>query len=235
MTPFQLIRENCLIHWAQETGRKIKDDDGNMLLTDSFAGAYECEWQNKFPGGHVNLFCSLEEWACNFTDMLKDDRLNYLDLDQEDDRLVVFRYFTRVMLIVSELLKDFQDIYLHANGLKSRKEQIDMTRNFYFPAETPSRITKIFNYINHTCKHKTQHIHICNDHLPIYFQDSFRPRKRYQYITIQDSTVLGKNAILVPKLQYLVRSMVICYRRINVFFKQYPANFRQLCANFSAP
>lgn len=233
MTLFGPIRQAALIYWAEQTGRDIIDDQGNPLLTDSFSGAYECVWQNGYTGGHVNLFCSLGDWACNLTDLLKDDRFDNLDLDNEEQSIVMFRFYTRLMLVVSELLTDFQDMYLHAQNLNPSRKNNSTARTFYFPNEKPDRITTVLNYINSTCKHKTQHIHICNDHLPIHFQDSSLRRRRLNYLSLTDTTTNGKTGILVPKLDYLIRTILTCYRRINSYFKQNRPNYQSLCQRYS--
>jgi hypothetical protein len=232
MTKFGSIRKITLNYWAEQTGREVMDDFGKPLLTDSFSGAYECDWQNNYNSGHVNLFCSLGDWACNLTDLLKDNRFDNLDLDNKEESIVLFRFYTRIMLITSELLTDFQDIYANAENLSgSNRKQI--ARKFYFPYETPSRITKILEYINHTCKHKTQHIHLCNNHLPLYFEDSYERKKRLNYISISDSSVVGKNAIQIPKLDYLIRAILTCYRKINTYFRKNKTNYLLLCQRYS--
>ena len=233
MTLFGPIRQTALTYWAEQTGRDMTDDQGNPLLTDSFAGAYECDWQNGYAGGHVNLFCSLGDWACNLTDLLKDDRFDNFDLDNEEQSIVMFRFYTRVMLVVSELLTDFQDIYLHARNLNPGRQNNATARTFYFPNETPDRVTRVLNYINSTCKHKTQHIHICNDHLPIHFQDSSQRRRRLNYLSLADTTPAGKTGILVPELEYLIRTILTCYRRINSYFRQNRPNYQSLCQRYS--
>lgn len=232
MTEFGPIRKAALIYWAEQTGRQLTDDIGDLLLTDSFVGAYECDWQNGFTGGHVNLFCSLGDWACNLTDLLKDDRFDNLNLDNDEQLIVLFRFYTRIMLIISELLTDFQDIYLHARNLKLKQDN-SIARRFYFPNETPDRITRVLDYINSTCKHKTQHIHFCNDHLPIHFDDSSKRRKKINYLSINDTKITGKNGILVPKLKYLICTILTCYRRINNYFKQNRPNYISLCQRYS--
>mgnify|MGYP003547670391 FL=1 len=145
----------------------------------------------------------------------------------------MFRFYTRVMLVVSELLTDFQDIYLHARNLNPGRQNNATARTFYFPNETPDRVTRVLNYINSTCKHKTQHIHICNDHLPIHFQDSSQRRRRLNYLSLADTTPAGKTGILVPELEYLIRTILTCYRRINSYFRQNRPNYQSLCQRYS--
>lgn len=220
-------------YWASQTGRIIKGDDGADLLTDNFVGAYECNWQDNYPGGHVNLFCSLGDWACNLTDLLKDDRFDNFNLENEEEAIVMFRFYTRIMLVISELLTDFQDMYLHSINLKPRSQNNPIARKFFFPNETPDRITKVLGYINSTCKHKAQHIHICNDHLPIHFQDGTSKRTKLNYLKLEDTETYGKNAILVPKLAFLILTVLTCYRKTNTYFKKNKSNYLSLCSRYS--
>lgn len=226
-------RKVALEYWAKQTGRKIYDENNNYLLSDSFDGAYECDWQNNFNGGHVNLFCSLGDWACNLTDILKDNRFDNFSFENEEQSLVLYRFYTRLMLVASELLTDFQDIYLHTITLKPGKQNNSTARTFYFPNETPDRITKVLNFINSTCKHKTQHIHICNDHLPVHFEDSLKRKRKLNYLSLSDTTTSNKNGILIPKLEYIIKTILICYRRLNAYFKQHKQQYQSLCQRYS--
>lgn len=233
MTQFQEIRETALQYWAEQTGRQIRDLNGNLLLTDDFVGAYECDWQNGYKQGHVHLFCSLGDWACNLTDLLKDNRFDELDLENEHHAKVLFRHYTRILLIISELLTDFQDTYIHAAQLtsdRSRKNQV--ARAFYFPAT--DRINQVLSYINHVCKHKTQHLHTCNNHLPIHFSDAEARLPRLNYLSLENSDATGKNAVKVPELMYLIQTVIICYRRLNSYFRQNRANYCRFCTQFSS-
>lgn len=234
MSLFGPIRQAALDYWANQTGRQIMDANGKIQLTDTFNGAYECDWQNKYPTAHVNLFCSLGDWACNLTDLLKDDRFDNFDFNDPEHAQVLFRFYTRLLLVLSELFTDFQDMYIQIKKLNpKRRENTDLARAFYFPGETPDRISRILNFINHTCKHKTQHLHVCNDHLPIYFQDNPGRKRALNYISVVDSTTAGKNAVLVPKLGFLIISILTCYRKINSYFRQNNADFKDLCSRFS--
>jgi hypothetical protein len=234
MTFFEPIRNEALNYWALQTGREILDEDGNLLLNDSFVNAYECDWQNKYSNGHVNLFCSLGDWASNLTDLLKDNRFDEFDLDNSEQAIVLFRFYTRIMLIISELLTDFQDIYLHTINLHPSRQNNPTARGFYFPNESPDRISKILNFINSICKHKTQHIHICNDHLQLHFEDSSQRKSRtLNYLSLYDFSHQNKNGILIPKLNFLIRAVLICYRRLNAYFNQNNTNFTSLCQRYS--
>jgi hypothetical protein len=231
MTLFGPIRESALEYWSNKTRRTVTNAEGTYNLTDSYQGAYECDWQNNSGTGHVNLFCSLGDWGCNLSDMLKDTRYDTFDLDDTEQGQVIYRYFTRIMLIVSELLTDFQDIYIKAKNFTGNAAN-QKARSFYFPRD--NRITTILNYINRTCKHKTNNIHVCNNHFPIVFEDSVKRRSRnFSYLSMSNSVTTGKTAILVPKLEFLVISIVHCYRKLNNYFKTNKAEFNALCTHFT--
>jgi len=233
MKRFFEVRKVELEKWAQGTGRKVVDDFSE-LTSDNFAGAYECNWQQCSPG-HCNLFCSLGEWACNVTDLLKDTRFDRFYFDEEEEAAVLFRHYTRIMLVISELLTDFQDIYLHAERLQFNKENRALARRFYFPSYIDEKddITLILDYINSVCKHKTQHLHICNNHSPIHFEDNIT-HENFNYVSLKDSkTAKDKNAILVPKLSNLVDTLLTCYKLLDNYFKDNNLKWLFLCRKFS--
>jgi hypothetical protein len=124
---FGPIRTVALEHWLQGTGRKTLDFNG-VTIDDYDSGNFECIWQNDARSimgekWHVPRFCSMGEWAGNITGILTDDRYDNLDFalifgDLKSSRQILFRYYTRFMLVVSELLTDFV-VLLHEKGDKS--------------------------------------------------------------------------------------------------------------------
>src|SRR5690348_12096578 len=101
-TPFGLVRKAAIQQWRDGTGRTT----GRSLKR-----TYECAWQNRNDtGAHVNAFCSLADFGTHITDLLKDGRFDSYGFDEpRSDRL--FRHYTLILLIASELLTDFQDMY----------------------------------------------------------------------------------------------------------------------------
>jgi hypothetical protein len=234
MIHFIEIRKNELQKWACCTGHGFVD--GSLeLISDNLENSIECSWQNKSPVGHVNLFCSLGEWACNYTDLLNDERFDKCSFEKPNNAAVLFRHYTRILLVVSELFTDFQDIYLHAKNITPSSKTNPTARKFYFPEAEKDNITLILNYINRVCKHKTQHIHICNNHFEIHFEDSGVISEKYNYVGINDvSTGREKNAILVPKLSFITDTLIQCYISLDQFFADNQPVYLELCKKFAS-
>lgn len=233
MKRFYEIRRTALECWAGCTKRQLVDEIGE-LSSDNFVGAYECTWQNSFADKHVNLFCSLGEWGCNITDILRETRYDYLDLTNESEAKVVFRYYTRFLLVLSEMLTDFQDIYIHFEQLEKLKKPKFAARQFYSQLYKKDMYTEVLNFINSVCKHKTQHIHSCNNHNKIIFEDAGVIPLGYNYIRLGEcNTGMDKNAILVPYLHHFINLLTGSYFLLDEHFKLYPQKFEQLCLKFS--
>lgn len=232
MTRFFETRIEALKLWTCSTGR-LNEDSLAEFASDDISGSPECKWQNSSKNGHVNLFCSLGEWACNVTDLLKDNRFDRFYFEKEEEATVLYRHYTRILLVMSEMLTDLQDIYLHAENLKNNKVNQNSAREFLCPIMKGYQITSIMNYINKVCKHKTQNIHICNDHAPIHFEDGEGRRNSFKYFSIEDSIATqDKNAILVPKLKLLIGALVVSYGSLDEYFSSNTQKFDTLCAKF---
>src|ERR1700678_3058593 len=97
---FKNVREQALNYWLEQTGRQ-RQEMSELFVT-------ECNWQNKFQvpdpdnGVHYSIFCSMGDWNTNITDMLEDTRYDELDLADLCDAGILFRYYTRFFLVVSE-------------------------------------------------------------------------------------------------------------------------------------
>lgn len=234
MTSIRLyeIRKNALEIWSAVTGRVIFDELGE-LSNDNFSGAYECKWQNSFEGSHVNLFCSLGDWACNLTDLLKETKYDKLFFKDPEEAKVVFRYYTRILLIVSEMLTDFQDIYLQAENLHLKKKQV--ARTYYSRFSKVDEYTRMFDFINCICKHKTQHLHQCNNHSKIIFEDVGSVPLNLKYIRLGDTnTSTEKDAILVPELSKIIGLVTVSYSILDIYFNSNKEKFKSLCEKYKS-
>jgi hypothetical protein len=232
MKRFYEIRRNVLEAWASVTGRQIVDEIGEMS-SDSIVGAFECQWQNAYNDGHVNLFCSLGEWGCNVTDILRETKYDHYDLNDENESKVIFRYYTRFLLVFSEMLTDFQDIYIHYEKLTPSRKSNEAARQFYSQWYGRDMYTETLNYINSVCKHKTQHIHSCNNHNRIIFEDSGIVPINLNYVRMGDiDTSAHKNATLVPYLNTFVTLLTGSYFLLDEHFKKDPKKFGELCFKF---
>src|SRR2546422_11393446 len=98
---FQTVRQKELKFWLTKTNRKFK-------IGDSFEESFECHWQleaDKRGKNHISIFCSLGDFATNLTDLLRDKRCDKYKFGLEEERdKALFRYYTRIFLIASELL-----------------------------------------------------------------------------------------------------------------------------------
>ncbi|HEV7332340.1 MAG TPA: hypothetical protein VGN63_14985 [Flavisolibacter sp.] len=233
MMRFHEIRRRALESWAGVTGRKIADEIGE-LASDNFAGAFECKWQNAYQDKHVNLFCSLGEWGCNITDILRENRYDYLDLTDESEAKILFRYYSRFLLVLSEMLTDFQDIYIHLEKLQPSRKSNEAARQFYSQWYGKDIYTEVLNFINCVCKHKTQHIHSCNNHNKIIFEDAGVVSLEYNYVRMGDcTTAIHKNAILVPYLHSFTNLLASSYHLLDEHFRRNQTKFEELCEKFS--
>jgi hypothetical protein len=105
------------------------------------------------------LFCSLADWTCNITDILTDHRFDQLDLEDELGGEIVARFYTRFLLVASELFVDLEQLGMDARQDNDRQR----ARQFLSP--------------NHdeTWLHNLQHPHtdyadLSHDRLPCRWQ-----------------------------------------------------------------
>lgn len=240
MTRFFEYRLNALNYWIDSTNRIITDKY-STIPSDNLVNTFECRWQNKSTKGHISIFCSLGEWASNITDILKDESLDKCYFENEEESQLLYRYFTRLLLVVSEILTDFQDIYIVSLGLNpknnSHKKQA-APRKFLFGIKEvdPDPLTEILNFINNVCKHKTQHIHKCNHHLPIHFEDNTNTSKLdlKEFIHIKNLEFsTNKAGIVMPKLSSILYTIILCYEKLNYYFESDEPAFDKICEVYS--
>ena len=232
---FGEIRLDALGLWCRGTGRTLKAlDDSLPILIDDFIDGFECSWQTmawdiKGKNWHVPHFCSLGDWASNITDILTDSRYDNITfgIDEEFDQCL-FRYYTRFMLIISEVLTGFADlldVIFHIEQPEARKKI----------STSEMKTRDLFSFINSVCKHKTSSdnlmkLHKCNNHLPILFEDSG------QICHFVDPLKIGKNrvkspdgpgGIVMPKLEALVSVVLKSYKVLDEEFLKNPEKFEK--------
>lgn len=168
---FKSVRNNARKFWLSITKRK-------RYINDIVVDKYECDWQENYvpEDKHNSIFCSLAEWSSNITDLLYENSYDKYDFVTCRYKMCLFRYYTRFLLITSEILTDFQDaiIYLkpYTENHKQRARN-DLTDNsLYFSSH------ELFEYINNVCKHKfgergraSFKYHLCNNHINYIFKD----------------------------------------------------------------
>lgn len=251
MTNYSTIRKKALKHWKSRSKRVFK-------VTDNLVDSIECSWQDKAIAlgyNHISIFCSIGQFGSHITDLLRDYRLDKYEYDQtEEINELLFRYYTRILLIASEVFTDFQDLYiiaddkfttkqlsgLHGSVLKSKQ---DIARRKL--ANNSVNIKELLDYINKICKHKTSNFHICNHHIKFLFEDYHKDikskKKRVELgnintFTAYDTTTLKKyikpNYIVIPKLQYIIDLIINGYTILNDLFNSDDTKFEFICKHY---
>lgn len=247
---FYEIRVNALKKWEANTSR-LFNNNYSALGNDELYESYECSWQNLYQEKHVHVFCSVGEWANNITDILQDNRYDYLNMNEEDEAKILFRYYTRLLLVVSELITDFQDIVIEFNStnmdaarkilsgynIKEEALKFDLS-NKELQKEIYNAVNVLMDYINTVYKHKfgkskQNKLHRFNNHLPIVFQSDQNIEEIFNYINLVSSRSVEN--VLVPNLDLILEIINTCYCQLNETFT-IPENniqFKLFCENNS--
>lgn len=251
MTNYSTTRKRALTHWKSRSKRVFK-------VTDNLVNSIECSWQDKAADlgyNHISIFCSIGQFGSHITDLLRDYRFDKYEFDQSEEiNELIFRYYTRVLLIVSEIFTDFQDLYIIADdklttkqlsGLNGPvlKDKQDIARNKL--ANNTANIKVLLDFINKICKHKTSNFHICNHHIKFLFEDFHKDikskKKRVELGNIKtfiayDTTTLKKhikpNYIVIPKLKYIIDLIIDGYKVLDDLFKTDIAKFEFVCSHY---
>lgn len=219
MDRFYETREAALKHWVTATQRIITNTY-TQIPNDELQDTFECQWQRASTYGHVSIFCSLGDWASNITDILKDESIDKFQFENQKEAPRIYRYFTRLLLVVSEIITDFQDIYIQAEDLKGNKD--NYRARMFLSSNDPDLfpIQSLFDFINKVCKHKVKNIHRCNHHLKMYFSDNASATFDLEnLIRIDDLNFSSfKEGILMPKLQGVLQVVIECYHKMDEYF-----------------
>ena len=222
--PFGRVRDRTFRMWEKDTRRDCS------LVNDDMTSSYECEWQDQavYQLGyeHISIFCSLGEWANNISDILKNPLCDYYDLLDEDHRLALFRYYTRFLLVLSEMLGDFEEIVQKVTSSSSRQARESLS-------SSKGEIASVVGYINRVCKHKVDAIHRCNHHLPIWFEDCAEPHPFTNPISIENLDFEQPDGILMARLDYFVQVILNCYESLDAMLSGDLYSFRMICDEYS--
>jgi hypothetical protein len=243
MPPFKMTREAALRFWLDGTQRTRHEQSDSYVI--------ECKWQLRFAEPnpqdqrHYSIFCSMGDWNTNMTDLLEDARYDEYSFSHEDQRDTLFRYYTRILLIASEIITDFQDILTvfrnsDINSVRKRTEN-DKSRKELNLEGPMDAIQDIFDYINNICKHKTRNIHSCNHHIHYHFIDSHEPPPAVDNISIENVTQVLRSVregtigilpqtIVVPSLDYILWLIIHGYDVLDQTFQSDPAKFGAFCS-----
>lgn len=251
MTQYSNIRKDALKHWKSRSNRVFK-------VTDNISNSIECIWQKAaFDLGyrHISIFCSIGEFGSHITDLLRDNRFDKYEFDQSEEiNELIFRYYSRILLITSEILTDFQDLYIIADqklttkelgriqGKTLRKYQDNARQNL---ANGTKNIKELLDYINKICKHKTSNFHICNHHIKYLFNDFHKnvnsKRRRIelgninQFTSYDQETLIMHNKpnfIVVPKLHFIIDLIIDGYKVLDNLFKNDKTKFDFTCNHY---
>lgn len=204
MTNFKVIRIKVLEKWNKELIRNRKEGE----LTDDYSDSPWCKIQDKCTdnGKHCSFICSLNDWLDNISDLLHDDRFDELN---EEDYEILFRYYTRILLLVSEVIEDFIMLNKRILNLESKKKS---TEDLETGSLSQNELKDLSDFINTVCKHKTErdNLHIHNHHLKIEFID-FGAIEHNNQIRLNNqvwNTIDQETTILMASLNYFIELII---------------------------
>jgi hypothetical protein len=213
-------RKQAFSLWGKSTNRDCH------LVNDDITASFECKWQDRatlcLGYEHISIFCSLGEWANNISDILREETYDNYNFLYEEHSKALFRYYTRLLLVISEILTDFENILQELENPDSQKIR-------EFLSAKKGEINSIFAFINNICKHKTSSLHRCNHHLPIWFEDCKEPHPFKNPISISNLDFDHPDGILIPKIDYFVGVIIQCYTRLDGFFEKNDDKFKAIC------
>lgn len=215
MQIFQTIRETVLENWNTQLSRKR--DDGSY--SDDYSESNLCNWQNECLAidKHCSFICSFGDWLDNISDLLRDARFDEMTNKEPE---VLFRYYTRILLIVSEILEDIVTLDKYVKEYKGKKDATTHIEKGYF---YENELKAISEFINSVCKHKTErdNLHVHNHHLKIEFVDFGNGEQANQIrLNNQDWTAVNKETtILMPQLMYFINVVVRLDKRFDSLLK----------------
>jgi hypothetical protein len=213
MSNFGEIRKEALEHWLNETGR-VSDDDVMVF------GTFESRWAGEYTSDdmHNSLFCSMGDWNSHITDILKDNSLDDIEFDDELKTEVLFRYYTRFLLIVSEVLSDFSKVIELIEGGKQ-----DKIRKTLSSPNLEFDMKNLIGYINNICKHKIEKssekaLHNRNHHCNKVFADMPNYERSEDTVHVGDYIKEGfvKVQIESPRLKDVIDQILYCYSVIDL-------------------
>jgi len=238
---FGPIRRSVLRNWLLLTGRK------RVGYNDTY-NKYECAWQTKHQTDdrskfHYSVFCSMGDWNTNLTDLLEDNRLDQCYFSNEDHKAALFRFYTRIFLVCSEIYTDFQDLIstFEKGELLTKKEFYEaspISRARMNEIYIPEGFEKFFQYINNLNKHKLYNLHMCNHHVDYFFVDSFMLQPETEIIKLENiyeffprngHSLIDKHPthIEVPQLSLVVELVSSLYHLVSKLFENEPDKYEK--------
>jgi hypothetical protein len=249
-TSFSIARRSALTHWKSRSRRVYK-------TTDNLNNSIECEWQKRswaLGYNHISIFCSVGQFGSHITDLLRDYRYDKYDFDKDEDvNEIIFRFYSRILLVTSEILTDFQDLYILAEnkistkqfgGLRGKDLKAKQDKARKELSSNTNKIQLLLDYINKICKHKTSNIHLCNNHIKYLFQD-YHNLKNYKKkieigniknYTSYDPATFKRNVkpdyIVVPSLIEIIDIIINGYEVLEDLFEHDQSKFKFICDHY---
>lgn len=227
MESFKKTRIEALEYWLGATNRK------RYRRNDIVRSTYECKWQNTNIGDdeHVSIFCSMGSFTTNITDLLTDTRFDSCTFDDNDE--ILFRFYTRVLLVTSEVLTDFQDIIKEIKQTKSNSEARKSLQN----TDSDILIQNLFEYVNKVCKHKVSNLHLKNHHAKILFCDDpiFERKEKSLHISNVKECLKQRGTIdfiELPKLIDIMDVIIDGYKSLDKIFNDDKDKFESFCIKY---
>lgn len=221
---FSDTRKQAFYRWKAGTNRNCRG------VNDDITESFECKWQDRATDElgyeHISIFCSLGEWASNISDILKDDSCDYCDFLNDEHRRALFRYYTRLLLVVSEILCDFEEIVQKIESPQPKKAR-------EFLSDGGGEVDSLLGFVNNVCKHKVPKLHRCNHHLPIWFEDCLQGDTFTRPISIGNLKFDEADGILVPRLSYFIDVILQCYTHLDALFEQETDKFKMICNEYN--
>ena len=220
---FGPIRLVSLDYWKDESHRTTD------AINDDITASIECKWQDRATlecgYEHISIFCSLGDWASNISDLLKEESYDFYSFIDEEASQALYRYYTRFLLVASEIISDFEEIVRIVNDS-------DVKRSRNFLSRRDGEVDSLLGFINSVCKHKVRKIHRCNHHLPIWFLDCDRENPYEKPISLSVLNLSDPDSILIPRLIDLLDIILDGYQRIDTLFESDEVKFAAICQQY---
>jgi hypothetical protein len=200
MDKFEEVRKQALQRWY--TGLDRTRIEGS--LSDDYSSSKWCVLQDDCTSQdkHCSFICSLGDWLDNISDLLHDERYDKLTRDNYEE---LFRHYTKILLIVSEILEDF--IMLNKQ-IEKFSEKSKSSRDLEEGILEKNELNDITGFINSVCKHKTENnnLHVHNHHLLKEFQDFDDPfyDNQIRIRRLKLNNFDQDTSILLPKITYFL-------------------------------
>jgi hypothetical protein len=176
----------------------------------------------------------LGDWAGNITDLLSDERYDDYDFNELDHRVILARYYTRIMMVILEHLADLQkmvEVMLDREGGPARR--------LISPPDDKNWVYNFHCFVNSVCKHKAgkNGIHSCNHHLPLHFADMLNTCQLDNPVNLSNFNLseLRPNVIQYPKIELLIDRVLTAYKRVDSIVMENEAGFDKICTKYNDP